>query len=339
MYIPGMLSRSRHSTAFSLFLASTYMYLYTVVQSRNGCNMRRPRALYRLGEPTTTLQRKGKSVEIWISSCIVTNFGKSLSKHSSSSESRIANNESWVLVNPANEGLSGCSNFPYFPRGGPVPEKPMNSSFHKAWQPLGYVSQWGGMEIGSGMLYPISVVDGLVHLHGGWRLQAELQLLKSKQKIADFCSSGLVASSSEQQVCPTGEALATGPGDLNNRYDHIVHTVPPFFKTSTEKDGHNLLALCYKRALNVAGSLDSATRIAMPLLGAGARGFSNKKALHVAAEAAQKWLMNESNDHCSSSVLVFALQEEKIAEQLHERFVELMERQDTTSVGKFTVSN
>jgi hypothetical protein len=67
------------------------------------------------------------------------------------------------------------TNFPHFPRGGPVPdEKPM--AMHKDWQPLGcYVSQWGGMEVDHGMPYPVSVVDGLGHKYGGWRLNTTLQ--------------------------------------------------------------------------------------------------------------------------------------------------------------------
>lgn len=33
--------------------------------------------------------------------------------------------------------------------GGPVPSlKP--KSMHKDWQPLGYVTQWGGMDVGDG---------------------------------------------------------------------------------------------------------------------------------------------------------------------------------------------
>ena len=41
---------------------------------------------------------------------------------------------------------------------------------YAGWQPLGYVSSWGGMEVGQGMLYATSVVDGLVHQLGGWKV-------------------------------------------------------------------------------------------------------------------------------------------------------------------------
>jgi len=51
-----------------------------------------------------------KSVEVWKTSCIVTNFGKNQ-----------ISSESTVLINPGNPELSGVSKFSYFPRGGPVP--------------------------------------------------------------------------------------------------------------------------------------------------------------------------------------------------------------------------
>ena len=66
-------------------------------------------------------QTKQKSIEIWNTSCIVTNFGKQ--------QKLTACN---TLINPANPELSGISNFPYFPVGGPVPKvKP--ESMHADW--------------------------------------------------------------------------------------------------------------------------------------------------------------------------------------------------------------
>jgi len=51
-----------------------------------------------------------------------------------------------ALVNPANEGLSGCRNFPYFPRGGPVPSNaPRNDA-------LRFATSWGGMDVGREMV-------------------------------------------------------------------------------------------------------------------------------------------------------------------------------------------
>jgi hypothetical protein len=107
---------------------------------------------------TPQTSRTRRRIEIWTTTCIVTNFGKTTKANCS------------ILMNPSNAELSGVSNFTYFPRGGPVPDKDIfssSSSMHRDWQPLGYVSNWGGMEVGNGMLYPVSVVDGLVHQLGG----------------------------------------------------------------------------------------------------------------------------------------------------------------------------
>ena len=46
-----------------------------------------------------------KKIEVWNTSCIVTNFGKNQPKTSCS-----------ILINPANDTLTGTSQFPYFPR-------------------------------------------------------------------------------------------------------------------------------------------------------------------------------------------------------------------------------
>lgn len=64
-----------------------------------------------------------RRIQVHVTSCIVTRFGLSSTTGCS------------VLVNPSNPELSGCRNFPYFPRGGPVPNRV--DSMHKDWQPLG----------------------------------------------------------------------------------------------------------------------------------------------------------------------------------------------------------
>ena len=52
--------------------------------------------------------KRKRRIEVYITSCIVTNF--SLNECSKK-----------ILINPANQDLSGVSNFSYFPKGGPVP--------------------------------------------------------------------------------------------------------------------------------------------------------------------------------------------------------------------------
>lgn len=238
-----------------------------------------------------SVQNKRRSIEIWLTTCIVTNFGRQRA-------------DCTVLVNPSNPQLSGVKNFPYFPRGGPVPkEKPM--SMHKDWQPLGFVSQWGGMEVGSGMMYPVSVIDGLVHQHGGWKLQAEC---KWKQTIAG----------SGEDACPEGSAVMTTSGGLKDEYDAIVHTTPPFYKYDDNPE--ELLGQCYQNAF--ASAFREHCRIATPLIGSGARGFPKDVAICIAAEESLRWRANNEDDGVSSEcanddlVVAFALLEKELVEDL-----------------------
>lgn len=85
-------------------------------------------------------------LELWISEDIVSSIVNS--EHPS-----VLYND--VLLNPANPKLCGTK-LPYFPKGGPIPES--YDSNH---------SNWGGMEAGSGMVYPTQAIDGRVHLEGG----------------------------------------------------------------------------------------------------------------------------------------------------------------------------
>lgn len=83
-------------------------------------------AFYKLSPPSllwkTSRKVNNKSIEIWSTTCIVTNFGKNQNITNCS-----------ALVNPANPELSGVSAFTYFPRGGPVPKVEPKSSMHKNW--------------------------------------------------------------------------------------------------------------------------------------------------------------------------------------------------------------
>ncbi len=229
-------------------------------------------------------------VEAWTTTCIVTNFGKTSPVKCS------------VLVNPCNPELSGVNNFPYFPRGGPVPkEKPM--SMHKDWQPLGYVSQWGGMEVGDGMMFPVSVVDGLVHQLGGLKLEAECAWKRMK--------------SINGQACPVGEAVKTSAGSdtLANEYDAIVHTAPPFFKHHEHPEIY--LKKCYENSLRLAFQAKEGVRVASPLLGAGARGFPEQVAIQVAACSVNTWLtVPHHNDECQQEVIAFGFLERQLADSL-----------------------
>lgn len=194
-------------------------------------------------------------------------------------------------------------------KGGPVPkEKPM--TMHKDWQPLGYVSSWGGMEVGDGMLYPVSVVDGLVHQLGGWKLRAECEWKRQ---------------TSLNEPCPIGTATGTSAGgkELQEQYDSIIHTTPPFYKYDNNPELK--LYECYMNSLDLVFSKSKGFRVAVPLLGSGGRGFPYEVAIEVAAAATIDWCfsLKDKNSPGSKEIvqnhqhdIVYGLLKEEIAEQL-----------------------
>jgi O-acetyl-ADP-ribose deacetylase (regulator of RNase III) len=205
-----------------------------------------------------------------------------------------------VLINPANPQLSGVAKFPYFPRGGPAPkEYPKKDSHHI----MGYVTQWGGMEVGDGMLFPANVMDGIVHQLGGWRLAMECRMVP------------IINNTEQEERCPVGHAVVTGPGFgslLQEHFDWIVHTVPPFFRHHPEPEEH--LMQCYSNALALA--FEKGSRVACPLLGAGARGFPLAVALNLAGRASVKWRDQDKECDSKQQLLAFAIPDPDVAEQL-----------------------
>jgi O-acetyl-ADP-ribose deacetylase (regulator of RNase III) len=275
-----------------------------------------------------------RTVQIWHTPCIVTSFSDDASAAVSSTTTTPAAvitssmpRMKRYLVNPSNPELTGCRRFPYFPRGGPVPAQPVSSTVHRDWQPLGHVSTWGGMEVGTGMLYPVSVVDGLVHQLGGWQLQAELRWLQCLNR----------------QPCPIGTAVMTTAGaatsPLRQHYDAVIHTTPPFYQYYDSSSGDNNnpelpLRSCYESTFALLSHECQTQPVlaAFPLVGAGARGFPSDRALAVAATATAHWLQQQPQqqqqqhppEHAQSStippphpmVIVFGLLEQELADGL-----------------------
>jgi O-acetyl-ADP-ribose deacetylase (regulator of RNase III) len=159
------------------------------------------------------------------------------------------------------------------------------------------------------MLYPVSVVDGLVHQLGGWTLQAELKLKR------------LLHS----QPCPVGSAVVTSAGVgslLSEQYDSIVHTTPPFYLHDAEPE--KKLKDCYHAALSLSlkdvhVQQPNAMRVASPLLGAGARGFPVKVAIEIASCAVSDWCQ-QSDTNTSDRTIVFGLLEREHADHLCKAF-------------------
>ena len=266
-----------------------------------------------------------RSVEVWTTTCIVTNFGMKRGRpvdrgdtsNDNASRSAIESSCS-VLINPANPSLSGVSEFPYFPRGGPQPKKQPTKDAHHI---MGHVTQWGGMDVGDGMMFSAAVVDGLVHQLGGIRLSAECKL------------KGLLRGGGSA-ACPEGTSIVTSAGgpELQAEYDNIVHTVPPFFKHPPHEDCDvvEMLRKCYRSSIDLAfgnfgDGIAKDQRVAVPLLGAGCRGFPVDIAVKVAAEESAKWMHSSLDDGAAISseesgsgqqVIAFGLLEEGIARQL-----------------------
>jgi hypothetical protein len=63
-----------------------------------------------------------RSMEVWETTCIVTNFAKTA--------------DCQILINPTNPQLTGVSKFPYFPKGGPQPKVSPTKDAHHI---MGYV--------------------------------------------------------------------------------------------------------------------------------------------------------------------------------------------------------
>ena len=159
------------------------------------------------------------------------------------------------------------------------------------------------------MMYPVSVIDGLVHQLGGWRLQLECAQLPVIQN--------------NDEKCPIGYAVKTSNGnkELLNEFDYIIHTTPRFY---SHYDGNPIDALeqCYKNSLDLAFSSSGdkpEIRVACPILGSGARGFPMNVAMQVAAKTSLKWIqgeLNTSNEKSSAGrTLAFGFLEPKDANE------------------------
>jgi O-acetyl-ADP-ribose deacetylase (regulator of RNase III) len=82
--------------------------------------------------------------------------------------------------------------------------------------------------------------------------------------------------------CATGDAKATGAGDLPNRY--VVHAVGPVY-SGTPRDA-DLLASCHRRAVEEAARLGCRS-IAFPAISTGIYGYPVAEAAPVAVAAAR----------------------------------------------------
>jgi O-acetyl-ADP-ribose deacetylase (regulator of RNase III) len=107
-------------------------------------------------------------------------------------------------------------------------------------------------------------VDGAIHRAGGPSIMEELRAIRNR-----------IGS------CPTGSAVATGPGALPARW--IFHAVGPVYRGGKHGESERL-ASCYRTCLQMADEREAAS-ITFPSISTGAYGYPVTEAAAVALEA------------------------------------------------------
>jgi O-acetyl-ADP-ribose deacetylase len=99
--------------------------------------------------------------------------------------------------------------------------------------------------------------------------------------IARAAGPGLVAESRRLGGCPTGDAVATGAGDLPQRW--VIHAVGPVWAGGGQGE-EEALASCHRAVVARAADL-GARSIALPAIATGIFGFPAERAAPVAVSA------------------------------------------------------
>ena len=134
---------------------------------------------------------------------------------------------------------------------------------------------------GTNLIYPPQVIDGLVHGARGDSSSGDGADLAAAIAALPTVEVGGVR-------CPTGGAVSTAAyGELRESYIDIVHCAAPFFGPDRQR-WRGLLLSCFSNAFAVAEEC-GAKSIAVPLLGAGARGAPADEVATIAAASMSRW--------------------------------------------------
>jgi O-acetyl-ADP-ribose deacetylase (regulator of RNase III) len=114
-------------------------------------------------------------------------------------------------------------------------------------------------------------VDGAIHRVGGSSIMDELREIRRR-----------IGS------CPTGGAVATGPGALPARW--VFHAVGPVYRGGGHGEAE-LLASCYRTCLRMAEER-GAVSISFPSISTGAYGYPMAEAARIALDAVNAHLAN-----------------------------------------------
>jgi O-acetyl-ADP-ribose deacetylase (regulator of RNase III) len=129
------------------------------------------------------------------------------------------------------------------------------------------------------VVYPTQSIDGLVTEFGGEELRMTLEA---------------VPADAHGRRAPVGTAVVTPAShELRELYTYLIHTCAPMHRLLEPSEWQFQIRSAYFAAFDAAhqGTFDT---IAMPLLGAGARGAPMGDAMRVAAGAAVSWRAKEN---------------------------------------------
>ena len=193
-----------------------------------------------------------------------------------------------ALVNPTNEELIGTA-LPYFPMAGPPPKELLTTG-------------WGGASAGSGMLYAVQSVDGIVNLHGGPALREACRKMPI-QETEELIGGGGNRSGGVGWVrCPVGSAVITEAFGhaIMRHYNFIIHSVPPLWpgvggSNWSEEKAKYLLTSCYYESFKM-GFSNGAAIVTAPLMGAGAR----RVPVSIAIDCAVKGVLDAMDVSCNT---------------------------------------